>query len=306
MPKRTLVTYGTDGFRDFVVLPDGQSYNLGSVSVLNLVVALARTGSEAKRSLDRFLANQEATLAVDLGQLFTLLEPKRARWAKIDNALISETSKSPMTLDAHSLVSTRVASEEKFAAVDMDMLRELEVYLDNESSLQAQWRAILKSIIATQAFDAKSSQGYWLKWVDAGAKAYAREFGTDVKDFSEALKMTLAGKLAQQTTKAIQNGEYDHLKSASDQQEEDSESKKEASLLNEGLAHAVMAKVERALQVCSSTNSKFASSGKTDLLRISSELSALLETGDLSAPSVRASLLTLTKKADHVLSFFSR
>lgn len=347
MPKRTLVTYGTDGFRDFVTLPDGQSLNLGSVSVLNLVVALARTGSEAKRSLDAFLANGEATLAVNLEQLFGLLEPKKARWARIENALISDRSKSHMNLDILSLVSTRLASVEahlqglgsggyqvsevlplvqesvgeilsavtppsdtKVAAVDKDMLRELEVYLDNEGSLQAQRKTILKGILSGNQ-DAKSVQGAWAKWVDAGAKSFAREFETDAKDFTDELRTMLASKLAAQTIKAIQDGEYDHLKSATTQQEDVSdestkEASEEAALVNEGIAHAVMAKVERALQACSTSNHKNASSGKMDLHRISSELSEVLQNAELSSPQVRASLLSLTKKADHVLSFFSR
>lgn len=312
MSKRTLVTYGTDGFRDFVNLPDGRSFNLGSLSVLNLVAGLARSVKEARRSLDTFLEKRESTLAVDLDGLFTLLEPKRARWAGIENPLIEPSGKD---FEMLSLINTRLASlrenaamgSEKTAAIDVDMLEELEVYLDNEPRLQAQRRKVLKEILASE-MDAKTLQGAWYDWVQAGAKAYVKEFDADPKSFSSDLIMHLAGKLANQTAKSLKNGEFAHLKSANEIDILDETAKtasEEEALVNEGIAHAVLAKVETTLKVLSASSNKHASLGKADLHRISSELTSLLDAKDLSDPTVRASLLDLTKKADHVLAFFA-
>lgn len=78
--SRLLVTVGTDGFTDWVQLPDGSKLSLGPVSVLKFVSKLA-TGREAQQALDGFLAEREAMLRVDETQMWELLAPRRRRWA---------------------------------------------------------------------------------------------------------------------------------------------------------------------------------------------------------------------------------
>lgn len=355
MAHRTLVTFGSDGFRDFVTLPDGRTFNLGSVSVLNFVVGLARNGFEAKRALDTFLAKQQATLAVQMPQLEELLAPRRARWATLEETLIPsdprtsvgqgmeltkahfESRLASLENDLHRLehggvkleealprvqeavqglvaVASPPSPEPKTAAIDEDLQKELEVYLDNEGSLQAQRRQILKKLVSDEKYDLKEAAREWEKWVDAGAKAYSREFDTDPKQFSEELKDSLAKKLAQETKKAIEDGMYDHLKAASVEGQEPEAPKQaaddllaeEVALLNEGIAHAVMAKVEKALEAVTSSTSKFASQGQLDLHRIASDLTDLLREADMSSTDARSVLLDLSKKADHVLNYFAR
>lgn len=78
---RTLITVSTDGYRDFVTLPDGREFNMGSVSVLKLVLELASSARLARSALKRFMASKTTTLAVEMDALTVLLKPKRARWA---------------------------------------------------------------------------------------------------------------------------------------------------------------------------------------------------------------------------------
>lgn len=79
---RLLVTLGTDGTTDWVRTPDGQKYNLGSVSALSFVTKLVLGGNrEAKLALDRFLQGKEVILRVDDDKMWDLLTPRRTRWA---------------------------------------------------------------------------------------------------------------------------------------------------------------------------------------------------------------------------------
>lgn len=92
MALRSLVTVATDGFRDYVDLPDGRRVNLGSVSVLKLVSSLVSGSYQCRRALDTFLKRKQAIISVDLSALEDMLKPKRARWAAYDDPFISTVS----------------------------------------------------------------------------------------------------------------------------------------------------------------------------------------------------------------------
>lgn len=78
---RLLVTLGTDGNTDWVRTPDGQKFNLGSVSALSFVTKLALKGGDARKALDGFLRGEEVLLRVDDDKMWDLLAPRRSRWA---------------------------------------------------------------------------------------------------------------------------------------------------------------------------------------------------------------------------------
>ncbi len=80
MASRLLVTIGTDGVTDWVSTPDGQRFNLGAVSALNLVARTVQKGL-AKHILNEFNRHGEVMASVDEDQLWELLAPKRARWS---------------------------------------------------------------------------------------------------------------------------------------------------------------------------------------------------------------------------------
>jgi hypothetical protein len=90
-----LVTVATDGFRDYVTLPDGRELNLGSVSVLKLVATLVRGVNRCRKALDAFLKNGQTIISVDLEELEVLLKPKRSRWACHDDLFIPIVFRQP-------------------------------------------------------------------------------------------------------------------------------------------------------------------------------------------------------------------
>ncbi len=79
---RLLVTLGTDGTTNWVRTPDGQRFNLGSVSALAFVTKLALGGAKnTRKALDDFLQGKEVLLQVDDDKMWDLLTPRRLRWA---------------------------------------------------------------------------------------------------------------------------------------------------------------------------------------------------------------------------------
>jgi hypothetical protein len=90
-----LVTVATDGFRDYVTLPDGREINLGSVSVLKLVATLVRGVNKCRKALDAYLKSGHTIISVDLEELEHLLKPKRSRWASYDDLFIPIVFRQP-------------------------------------------------------------------------------------------------------------------------------------------------------------------------------------------------------------------
>ena len=80
MPS-VVVSVGTDGTKDWVQTPDGQKFGLGSVSVLSFVTKLLPSRRPARRVLDDFLKGGSALFPVDDGAMWSLLAPRRARFA---------------------------------------------------------------------------------------------------------------------------------------------------------------------------------------------------------------------------------
>lgn len=79
---RLLVTLGSDGTTNWIRTPDGQKFNLGSVSALSFVTKLALGGATgARKALDGFLRGEEVLLQVDDDRMWDLLTPRRSRWA---------------------------------------------------------------------------------------------------------------------------------------------------------------------------------------------------------------------------------
>jgi hypothetical protein len=107
-----MVTFGTDGFVDFVQMPDGQKYTLGPVSVLKLVSNLTRSARVARQTLDSFLRDKQVMMAVDLDRLWSLLPFKRSRYSST-NPLMGRPNHRPSALENTMLKS---ASYDTFAA----------------------------------------------------------------------------------------------------------------------------------------------------------------------------------------------
>jgi len=83
---RSLVTFGTDGFVDYVQVGD-QRYMLGPVSILKLITGLVPTRT-ARAALKEFVASQQVKVPVDLDRMWEMLPFRRARFSSVTNPLM--------------------------------------------------------------------------------------------------------------------------------------------------------------------------------------------------------------------------
>jgi hypothetical protein len=109
---------------------------------------------------------------------------------------------------------------DKTASVDQQALNELELYMENESSLHNQKKSIILNILRKKKggrYDHNLAPKLWAYWVESGAKAYVREFGGDMKTvFPKPLRDQLAKSLADEYNKKIDAGEYSDTKVAAE------------------------------------------------------------------------------------------
>lgn len=88
MAKLTTVTFQTDGLRDYVCLPDGIRYILGTVSVLRIVSSLVAGQRMKRRALDEFNESGQATVKLDIEQMFEMLGPRPLKKSAHGSSLI--------------------------------------------------------------------------------------------------------------------------------------------------------------------------------------------------------------------------
>lgn len=88
MGSRLLVTIGMDGPTNWVSTPDGQRFNLGPVSALQVVTQTLPRGV-ARRTLDELNRKGEVMVPVDEDHLWDLLAPTRARWASGGSSILN-------------------------------------------------------------------------------------------------------------------------------------------------------------------------------------------------------------------------
>ena len=98
--QMALVTIGTDGFVDYVQVPDGQKFMLGPVSVLRLITGVTKTARSARVALDEFLATGKTMLSVDIDRMWELLPFRRARYSSFDPFVPSENSMTTASYDS--------------------------------------------------------------------------------------------------------------------------------------------------------------------------------------------------------------
>lgn len=98
---------------------------------------------------------------------------------------------------------------------DRDALRELELYMENESSIYRQKQSIIENIkrkMKSGRYNPSLAPKLWMYWVDAGAKSYVKEFGgpgARVRDmFPKQLRAMLAKQFAEEYEEMIKNGEF--------------------------------------------------------------------------------------------------
>jgi hypothetical protein len=323
---KELVTVSTDGFRDYVELPDGRTLNLGSLSVLRLITTLVSSSGLCRSALDKFLNSGSTIVKVDVDRLVEMLKPRRSRWAGKD--LIAHT------------VESNECSAKKGSGMDEVAKHELEEFLENDSRTLKLKEDVISSILGKPKYDHNYAKRLWLIWVDGAAESYAKKFDEDDNSlFPNALRDAVARDIADKERKLIDEGEYAGIKTASDGESmanpvEVSGTSEEVAkqmgvdnpyagkdqsvgnkiglklaaeavpYVNEGLIHLVASKVEQALQAVQGSQKKGGDVAKNDLHVISTRLSGLTKTASMEDHSLHAALLDLAKKADTVRSFF--
>jgi hypothetical protein len=237
---------------------------------------------------------------------------------------------------ALSLAVSKLASLGKAAAVDDTVKEELDLYIENDGRMYKSKLRTLGSLVRKKKegkYNSSLAVKLWLLWVTEGTKMYFREFPETPKDtFSKELCLSLAKEIEQREEKRIDLGEYEGMKFASQEQQEDSQEEQEgqdkkaseeeqedtqeqqekeasisitASDISEALAHSVMAKVEAALKVVESSDKANTLVAKKDLGRITSDLTKLIEASDLNDESIQNPLKRLAGMADQVHSYFA-
>ena len=319
--SRTLVTIATDGFRDYVSLPNGDTINLGTTSVLKLITEVVPFSADIRKALDTFLAKGTVTLAADQSALLKVLRPKKSRWAAHENRFIPVGIQDPngvwnsMSTDLFSsklasletLVelgidedNTRVARQLvaalRVAAVDADAKRELSLFIENEGRLAAKKESILTNLLRklkSDGYNHSMAPKLWMYLVDEGAKMYAKEMGSGIGDaknlFPKELRESLAKDMADEELELMKNGEYDHLKKASSSVEAQVET--------------VVGQVETALQVVETSSKANTHLAKKDLHIIATKLAAMVS--EDAGPEVTAGLEDLAGKVAKIQSHFA-
>lgn len=95
---------------------------------------------------------------------------------------------------------------------------ELLLYLDNESSIYNQKKAIIENMkrkIGQGRYSPEAAVKGWLYWVDAGARQYCKENRCDLRmTFPLPLRREVAKEVAIREKELIDNGEYGAVKSS--------------------------------------------------------------------------------------------
>jgi hypothetical protein len=96
--------------------------------------------------------------------------------------------------------------------VDDIAVHELDLYIENESSLYPQKKAIIEAVkrkMRAGTYDAEKAPKLWHYWVLAGAQKYVKEFGGEIRvQFPPPVRMKLAEQLAKDYAERIRGGEY--------------------------------------------------------------------------------------------------
>lgn len=117
-PRRmAMVTFGTDGFVDYVQVPDGQRFMLGPVSVLKLIMGLVPTRT-ARTALKEFVGKNQVMVSVDLDKMWSMLPFRRARYSSA-NPLMGRADRSaqiPRFVETENQAAMKTASYDTFTA----------------------------------------------------------------------------------------------------------------------------------------------------------------------------------------------
>lgn len=142
-----MVTFGTDGFVDFVQVPDGQKFMLGPVSVLKLIMHLVPLRT-ARAALREFVEKHQVMVSVDLDRMWGMLPFQRARFSST-NPLIGQSDRSDQiarSIETENQIAMKTASYDTF-------MQSVELAEDIVAKVAATDEAINRLVTAGKKFD---------------------------------------------------------------------------------------------------------------------------------------------------------
>ena len=275
----TTVTIGTDGLRDYVQLPDGTRHNLGVVSVLNFVTSLVPSHPAARQALDRFNAEGETMVAVDLDTMALLFTPHRARWSSA-SFLIPTQNRNPTKMGK----DNGLMADENFKVAFAQKLRLVDEHVQQIGKL------------ADAGFPQAAIRSGALHLKELVASIHLTDFGNQSKN--NAFYGLGAPKVDTAEPGQALPKEVTHPKVAAD------ETLRENTAVAEGVLHQV-AETETKINQLVAAGRKFnAAQAKRDLHEVSLKLSALLEDADLTQPVVKNELAPIAQRAGEIHALF--
>lgn len=231
-----LVTLVTEGATNYLVLPNGQKRNLGTLSPLELVCAFYRNKREIRQLLDRLLKNNSVMFRADLEKLDKMFEPKRlesypyrrSRWATESPLMDSEICGGAMKgveqivrkIEARvKTFDTRVAEGDDVTGGDVqgmqELVEELKAELPKGQSKNDYFYSKKKAEIENELDGAIAKIGATRKIVDrleaGGRKFNASRVRADLLDVSEKVRKLLANEEIDETEVRSVIGQVDKL-----------------------------------------------------------------------------------------------
>lgn len=275
-----MVTFGTDGFVDYVQVPDGQRFMTGPVSIASLVCALAPK-KVARQALADFSEHKQVMLPVDLDRMWGLLPFRRARFSSVANPLMRNNKHRTLTtsetgMDADKL--TKEAIERQISRIEAEINTLQESGLSKESA--ASQVASLKNLIAM------------LNWKSP--------YGNQSKNRDFYVGPT---KMAASEDESEGESEDDDAEEGQDKQASFAQFK-----VNTAMAEDIVSKVaatDEAIDRLVRAGERFnAVRAKTDLHKLASRVAEITSDVDMAQPWVGSDLRSLVRQANEIHDIF--
>jgi hypothetical protein len=277
--KLTTVTIGTDGQVDYVELPTGCRYALGSMSILSLVSKLVPGQRNQRMALEAYNKEGQATVPLDVDRMFELLAPKR-QTRLAGSPLIPTLERKSASFERESDASEEpIMSDPKTVLAAIDTL---EMQVDYLGKLTAQ---------------GKENPAVWTDMRELSAKI-------NLPDFGDQSKNDAFNGLGEPKVDTVEEGytppaEITNPKTAN----------LEAFKGNTSVAETILTQVAETtdkIDALVTAGRKFnASKAQADLHQIASSVEEILTQTDLGSPWVGDALQKLAQQAEHIHGLFA-
>ena len=267
------VTVETDGHRDYVRMPSGQRYILGTTSVLKLLSALVSDRLMFRHAIEEFNAKGHAVVALDPEAMLEMLAPKITRRAGLASPFMGHQDRTSFTTLEGKDMSVQRLLELRLSHLE-HTVREMNSRVASGGPVPASWQRNL------------------------------HQAAIELPDFGDQSKNQAFYGLGEPEVDTMEEGwmppaEVTHPMG------------KSAAVLNSNsaLAEKVLTKLAATsdkIDALQAAGRPFnAAKAQRDLHKIASEVQLLLANADLSEPGVRNDLVAVAKKASYMHDLFA-